>query len=111
MLESTQAVCESAMRLMGAIRLLQIGGATGATRGACSSLYAELQDGAWRNASEVSAAFPLATWEGDRLVITLDGEHCAAVAFGYESGMVLIEFAGLHTARPRPLQRRRKGSK
>jgi hypothetical protein len=98
------------MKLMGAIRLFEISGITPAARGACAALCAELQDGAWLDAAAVTAAFPGARWEEHRLVIALDEKFCAVVAFNFESGIVLIEFAGRRADRAGSRQSRRRAA-
>lgn len=97
------------MKLMGASRLLEFaGGAPWPIRGLCASLLAELEAGAWQSREEVIAAYPLATWEGERVAIPLDEQSVCVVAFNYRSGIALIESAGLRPtgARPAGLHRR-----
>jgi hypothetical protein len=96
------------MKLMGAPRLFEIGGTSVVARGACAALRAELEAAAWRSRAEVSAAFSRATWESDQLIIALDEELCAAIAFNYESGIALIEFAGRRLDYKNTPQKRRR---
>lgn len=95
------------MKLMGAPRLFEMEGITPAARGACASLRAELEAGAWRRAAAVEAAFPFASWDKKRLVVSLDDQLCAVVAFNYESGIALIEYAGRRVDRKDTLPTRR----
>jgi hypothetical protein len=98
-----------AMKLMGVPRLFQ--GADGLSRvavRACAALRMELEIGAWRSRDDVAAAFPLASWEVDRLVVALDEHACAVIVFNYGAGVALIEFAGSRLERDARQRRRER---
>lgn len=63
-------------------------------RDAIRALAAELEAATWKTSEEVRKAFPKSDVTGNRLLVDLDGHHCAAVAFSYGKGVALIEFAG-----------------
>jgi hypothetical protein len=80
------------MKLMGAPKLFEAAdGSARASHGACAALRIELEAGAWRSQREVAASFPLARWDNNKLVVPVDEQTNAVVAFNYKTGIALIE--------------------
>jgi len=83
------------MRLIGKSELFTLAqSAATDLRDAVLSLAAELEAAAWCSSTDAQAAFPRASFAGHRLIIALDGQHCAVVAIKYELGIALVEFVG-----------------
>lgn len=83
------------MRLIGKSELFALAqSASTDLRDAALALTAELESAIWRSQSEAMVAFPRAAFAGHRLVIELDGRHCAVVSIQYELGIAFVEFAG-----------------
>lgn len=95
------------MRLIGISKLSALAqNATGDLRGAILALNAELVAAEWRSVAEATAAFPAAESEHNRLVITLDHQHCVVVVISFETGIALLEFAGRHMDRTKALKQK-----
>lgn len=100
------------MRLIGISKLVDFArSAADDLRNAVLALSAELGTANWQSDEEVRIAFPRATFTGRRVEIDLDEKNCVIVVFGYEVGVVLVEFAGLkvecnHTPRTTKGKRR-----
>lgn len=75
-------------------------------RAAALALCAELEAADWRAFEEVERAYPQATCARPRVTIHLDGRHCAVVTFNLDTGIALVEFAGL----AKSLKRRRSAT-
>lgn len=83
------------MRLIGRPDLLMLARCAGIDlRGAVLAFAAELEEASWQSADDARAAFPLARFTSDHLIVDLAGEHCAVIAISYEKGVALIVFAG-----------------
>ena len=63
--------------------------------GACAALCAELEHGFWTSRDEVRASYPHARWSEGRAIITINNELEAVVAFNFERGIALVDFASL----------------
>jgi hypothetical protein len=88
------------MRIAGKSRLIRAAdGVSIETCGAYRAFHAELETARWRSLREVLSAYPDAEREADRLVVPIDGQHCVVVAINYQSGIALIEYAGVRAGR------------
>lgn len=107
MIESLTAVISGPMKLMGAPKLFAA--AAGASLAACAALCAELEAGDWTCADDVVSSFPRASWSKNRVVIPVDDRLDAVVAFNFERGIALIDFAKPSAKSPHsaPVRRRR----
>ncbi len=86
------------MRVSGRTRLIRLfRGALGDLAADLRSFLAELEDGKWTSEAEVLTSYPHADIDAHRLIIPFDEQHCVVVAINYQSGIVLIEFAGLRS--------------
>jgi hypothetical protein len=88
------------MRLMGKSKLSKLA-RNPSLRGAVASFWHELEEYSWRSARDAARSYPTAKFDGHRLTVELDSEHCAIVALDFELGIALIEFAGIKTGRRR----------
>lgn len=89
------------MRIAGKSRLIRASSeCCDETAGAYRAFHAELGAAAWQSLKDVLAAYPNAKLETQRLVISLDGQHCVVVAINFEAGIALIDYAGPHARRP-----------
>lgn len=83
------------MRLIGRPELLTLTrGAACGLRDAVHALAAELEAATWQSVEDCHAAFPAAQFLRGRLIVDLDGCHCAAIAISYGKGVAVVEFAG-----------------
>ncbi|MGY3532240.1 hypothetical protein ACVISU_005008 [Bradyrhizobium sp. USDA 4452] len=98
---------ENLMLVSGRIRLIRLlRGALGDLAADLRAFLAELEDAQWSSEKAALKAYPLAEVDAHRLTIPLDEQHCVVVALNYQSGIALIEFAGLKVDRLRnPLRR------
>jgi hypothetical protein len=99
------------MKLMGKPKLFAAAhGPSVSSRGACAALCAELEAADWTSGAAVAADYPNADWDGEKLIVRLDDQLSAIVAFNYIMGIALIEFAGRRVDRTDPPTRRRTRS-
>jgi hypothetical protein len=98
---------ENLMRVSGRIRLIRLlRGALGDLAADLRAFLAELEDVEWTSEKAALRAYPHAEVDAHRLIIPFDEQHCVVVAVNYQSGIALIEFAGLKAERLRnPLRR------
>ena len=98
---------ENLMLVSGRIRLIRLlRGALGDLAADLRAFLAELEDAEWSSEKAALKAYPNAEVDAHRLTIPLDEQHCVVVAVNYQSGIALIEFAGLKADRLRnPLRR------
>jgi hypothetical protein len=70
-----------AMRIAGKTRLIWAASeCCDETAGAYRAFHAELETVTWRSFKDVSAAYPNSTFQTQRLVVPIDGQHCVVVA-------------------------------
>lgn len=83
------------MRLMGIAMLEALAecGVEGMA-GAVSALISELAATRWRTKSEFVARFPFASCGTGRACIPMGEAHCVELIIKYDTGMVLVAFAG-----------------
>jgi hypothetical protein len=95
------------MLVSGRIRLIRLlRGALGDLAADLRAFLAELEDAQWSSEKAALMAYPHAEVDAHRLTISLDEQHCVVIALNYQSGLALIEFAGLKADRLRnPLRR------
>jgi hypothetical protein len=95
------------MRVSGRIRLIRLlRGALGDLAADLRAFLAELEECEWTSQDAILKAYPHAEVYAHKLIISFDDQHCVVVAINYESGIALIEFAGLKTDSLRnPLRR------
>lgn len=99
------------MRVVGRIRLAALAeGAAPELRSAVSSLYAELHNTAWSSADDMAADYPAAQRFGHRFYISLCDQYCAVVVVNFETGIVVVESAGLNAARSSIVRQKRSKS-
>lgn len=65
-----------------------------ALAGAARALFAELSAARWSDAACAARTYPLAEFNGGRMVIALPSDHCAVIVANFLAGVVLVEFAG-----------------
>lgn len=93
---------ENLMRVSGRIRLIRLlRSALGDLAADLRAFLAELEDSEWTSEEAALKAYPHAEIDAQRLVISFDEQHCVVVAVNYQSGIALIEFAGLKADRLR----------
>lgn len=63
--------------------------------GAVSALISELAFTQWRTEAEFVARFPFASCGEGGVSIPMGNAHCVELVIKYESGMVLVAFAGV----------------
>jgi hypothetical protein len=83
------------MKLMGMskLRALSLDGADGVP-GAVAALCAELTAAVWSTPENVVESYPTALVEGNRVQIAVCSEYAVELIVNYQTGMVLVEFAG-----------------
>lgn len=98
---------ENLMLVSGRIRLIRLlRGALGDLAADLRAFLAELEEAEWTSEKAVLKAYPHAEVDAHRLTVPFDEQHCVVVAVDYQSGIALIEFAGLKADRLRnPLRR------
>lgn len=98
---------ENLMLVSGRIRLIRLlRGALGDLAADLRAFLAELETAEWTSEKAALKAYPRAEVDAHRLTIPFDEQHCVVVAVNYQSGIALIEFAGLKADRLRkPLRR------
>lgn len=62
--------------------------------GAVAALSAELATIVWRSPAEVREFYPTAVVESGSIRIPISDGHCVDLIANYDTGMILIEFAG-----------------
>jgi hypothetical protein len=85
-----------AMKLMGASMLSRLAAMAGADipRGAVAALHAELEAATWDACYDVLDQYPTAMINGDVITIPMGEGHCVCFVANYQSGMIVIEYAG-----------------
>lgn len=88
------------MRLMGIARLEALAncGVDGMA-GAVSALISELAFTQWRTEAEFVARFPFASCTKGGVSIPMGDAHCVELVIKYDTGMVLVAFAGATAGR------------
>jgi hypothetical protein len=93
---------EILMRVAGKARLIRLlRGALGDLAGDLRAFLTELEESQWESAQEVLQVYPEAEVAEQRFVVSFDGQNCVVVALNYQSGIALIEYAGLKSGRSR----------
>ena len=88
------------MRLMGIAKLEWLAKcAVDGMAGAVSALLSELAATQWRTEAEFVAHFPFAKRDNGVMRIPMGEEHCVELIIKYDTGMVLVAFAGATAAR------------
>lgn len=84
------------MKLMGASKLreLAVSGADGMP-GAIAALCAELAAATWGSPMDVEERYPVALVDDGSIRIPIGEGYCIDLTANYDTGMILIEFAGL----------------
>lgn len=83
------------MRLMGIVKLETLAKCeVDGIAGAVSALISELAVAQWRSEADFVAQFPLASYDKGLVRIAMGDAHYVELIIKYDTGMVLVAFAG-----------------
>lgn len=99
------------MKLMGRSKLrdLAVSG-TDSVSGAIAALCAELASATWNSPTDVRERYPAALVDSGLIRIPIGEGHCVDLIANYDTGMILVEFAGLVAKASKPHRLRGKAT-